>query len=235
MRRWFGGFLLAVLSACLFGCSATGPRFSELSQSLPSLGENEGRIYFYRDSIVGMAVQPEVSVNGQVVGKSQPNSFFFIDRPAGTYRATAQTEAEGSIDIVLRPKQTAYVRMSIGIGFLVGRPAFARVGETEGRSALPPLAYGGTEPVPAKAASATPAALPLPATPAPPASTPTATPVRQAAVAPNAPVPAPAPATVAAIQPTATPSPPPVPAAPEATPFAKTPVNDLRLLLQPAR
>lgn len=233
MRRWFGGFLLAVLSACLFGCSATGPRFSELSQSLPSLGENEGRIYFYRDSIVGMAVQPEVSVNGQVVGKSQPNSFFFIDRPAGTYRATAQTEAEGSIDIVLRPKQTAYVRMSIGIGFLVGRPAFARVGETEGRSALPPLAYGGTEPVSAKAASATPAALPLPATPAPPASTPTATPVRQAAVTPNAPLPAPA--TVAAIQPTATPSPPPVPAAPEATPFAKTPVNDLRLLLQPAR
>lgn len=235
MRRWFGGFLLAVLSACLFGCSATGPRFSEVSQNLPSLGENEGRIYFYRDSIAGMAVQPEVSVNGQVVGKSQPGSFFFIDRPAGTYRATAQTESEGSIDIVLRPTQTAYVRMSIGLGFFVGRPAFARVGETEGRSALPPLAYGGTVPVLTKAASATPAAPPLPATPS--AAPATAAPVRQAAVAPNAQAPAAVAIQPAAAAPAANPVPAPasVPMASEATPFARTPVNDLRLLLQPTR
>ena len=245
MRRWFGGFLLAVLSACLFGCSATGPRFSELSQSLPSLGENEGRIYFYRDSIVGMAVQPEVSVNGQVVGKSQPNGFFFIDRPAGTYRATARTEAEGSIDVVLRPKQTAYVQMSISMGFMVGHPAFQRVGESEGRSALPSLAYSGMGPVSAKAASTAPAAVTSDTTATatanstPTAAPATATPVRQVAVAPNTEAPAvvaiPSPAP--AIPPPATPSPAPTPspAAPEATPFAKTPVNDLRLLLQPAR
>ncbi|MBJ2159059.1 DUF2846 domain-containing protein [Variovorax sp. IB41] len=228
MRRWLGGCVLAVLAACLFGCSATGPRFSEVSQNLPSLGENEGRIYFYRNSILGAAVQPEVSVNGQVVGKSQPNSFFFIDRPAGTYRATARTEAEGSINIVLRPRQTAYVQMSISMGFLVGQPAFERVGEAEGRSALPPLAYGGTVPVSAKAASATPTAPPLPAAPA--AETATAAPVRQAAVAPNAPAPA-----AVAIQPPTAPTPKPVPAASEVTPFARTPVNDLRLLLQPTR
>jgi len=232
MRRCFGGFVLAVLAACLFGCSATGPRFSEVSQNLPSLGENEGRIYFYRDSIVGMAVQPEVVVNGQVVGKSQPNSFFFIDRPAGTYRATAQTEAEGSIDIVLRPKQTAYIRMSIGIGFLVGRPGFARVGETEGRTALPSLAYGGTVPVSTKAASAATVAPPPPAAPttATPAPTATATPVQQAAVTPNVPEPA-----AVAVRPVAPPSPSPVPAASDATPFSKTPITDLRLLLQPTR
>jgi hypothetical protein len=228
MRRWLGGCVLAVLAACLFGCSATGPRFSEVSQNLPSLGENEGRIYFYRNSILGAAVQPEVSVNGQVVGKSQPSSFFFIDRPAGTYRATARTEAEGSINIVLRPRQTAYVQMSISMGFLVGQPAFERVGEAEGRSALPPLAYGGTVPVSAKAASTTPTAPPLPATPA--AETATAAPVRQAAVAPNAPVPA-----AVAIQPPTAPTPKPVPAASEVAPFARTPVNDLRLLLQPTR
>jgi len=234
MRRWFGGFLLAVISACLFGCSATGPRFSEVSQNLPSLGENEGRIYFYRDSIVGMAVQPEVVVNGQVVGKSQPNSFFFIDRPAGTYRATAQTEAEGSIDIVLRPKQTAYIRMSIGIGFLVGRPGFARVGETEGRTALPSLAYGGTVPVSTKTASTTPVAPPLPAAPtpttAPPPPVATATPVQQAAVTPNVPAPV-----AVAVRPAAPPAPNPVPPASDATPFSKTPITDLRLLLQPTR
>lgn len=236
MRRWFGGFLLAVLSACLFGCSATGPRFSEVSQNLPSLGENEGRIYFFRNSFLGGAVQPEVSVDGQVVGKSQPNSFFFIDRPAGRYRATARTEAEGSIDIVLRPRQTAYVEMSISMGFMVGHPAFQRVGESEGRSALPSLAYSGTGPLSAKVAGTAPAAPPLPATPsaAPAPASATAAPVRQAAVAPNAQAPA-AVAIQPAAAPAANPVPAPVPVASEATPFARTPVNDLRLLLQPTR
>lgn len=224
MRRWIGGFLLAVLAACLFGCSATGPRFSEVSQNLPSLGENEGRIYFFRNSIMGAAVQPEVSVNGQIVGKSQPGSFFFIDRPAGSYRATARTEAEGSIDVVLRPKQTAYVQMSIGMGFLVGHPAFERVSESEGRSALPPLAYGGAVPLSTKAAGAATAGPP------PSAVAATATPVRQVAIAPNAE----APATVA-IQPPAATAPGPLPATSEATPFARTSVNDLRLLLQTTR
>lgn len=235
MRRWIGGFLLAVLAAGLFGCSATGPRFSEVSKDLPSLGENEGRIYFFRNSFMGAAVQPEVSVNGRVVGKSQPNSFFFLDRPAGSYRATARTEAEGSIDIVLRPQQTAYVQMSISMGFMVGHPAFQRVGESEGRSALPSLAYSGTGPISTKAASAAPAETPAPEIAASTTAAPvTATPVRQTTIAPNVEAPS-AVAVAVAAKPEAAQASPPAPAAPEATPFARTPINDLRLLMQTIR
>ena len=230
MRRWMGGFLLAAFAACLFGCSATGPRYSEMAQSLPSLGENEGRIYFYRDSILGAAIQPEVTVNGQVVGKSQPGSFFFIDRPAGAYKASARTEAEASIDIVLRPRQTAYIEMSIGMGFLVGRPAFERVAEAAGRKALPSLAYGGRMPLPATPANASPPAAV--AAPAPPAAAATTT--------PPATQPPKAVGAAALVQDTAAATArPPVrstpPAAPAATPFAKTSINDLRLLLQANR
>jgi hypothetical protein len=242
MRRWSGGFLLAALAACLVGCSATGPRFSEMSESLPSLEENAGRIYFYRDSILGAAVQPEVTVNGQVVGKSQPRSFFFIDRPAGTYRASARTEAEGSIDIVLLARQTAYIEMSINMGFLVGRPAFERVAESEGRKALPSLAYGGTMPLVAKAAKASAPAQPAPIAPA---ATTDLAPASTATPSSGAPVAAPAVqrTSIAAAAPPAAPAPPaalpPVrsaaTAALDATPFAKTSINDLRLLLQATR
>lgn len=242
MRRWIGGFLLAALAACLVGCSATGPRYSEMAESLPSLGENAGRIYFYRDSILGAAVQPEVTVNGQVVGKSQPRSFFFIDRPAGTYRASARTEAEGSIDIVLLARQTAYIEMSINMGFLVGRPAFERVAESEGRKALPSLAYGGTMPLVAKAAKASAPAQPAPIAPA---ATADLAPASTATPSSGAPVAAPAVqrTSIAAAAPPAAPAPPPArppvrsaaTAALDATPFAKTSINDLRLLLQATR
>ncbi len=223
MRRWIGGFLLAVLAACLFGCSASGPRFSEMAGSIPSLGENQGRIYFYRTSIMGMAVQPDVTVNGQFVGKSQPGSFFFIDRPAGTYRASARTEAEGTIDITLRPKQTAYILMSISAGLMVGRPEFERVAESEGRKELPPLAYGGSAPVSTKAASAS--------SPAPVAGAAAATAVAAKPASPVAPSSPPAQAALT----TASSARNTAPATTDATPFAKTSINDLRLLLQANR
>ncbi|MGJ7557872.1 DUF2846 domain-containing protein [Variovorax sp. RB3P1] len=230
MRRWIGGVVLAVLAACLFGCSASGPRFSEMAQAMPSLGDNEGRIYFYRDSIMGAALQPEVSVNGQVVGKSQPNSFFYIDRPAGSYRATARTEAEATIDIVLRPKQTAYVKMSIGFGLLVGRPAFERMPETEARREIPNLAYGAS-PAAKAGAGAAPAVERAAASQPPPA---TPAPARAVTPAP-APAPVVAPAPAAAVAATAAARKPAAPTAPDDTPFARTPLNDLRFLMQPPR
>lgn len=230
LRRWVGGVLLAVLAAGLFGCSASGPRFSEMAGSMPSLGENEGRIYFYRNSILGAAIQPDVAVNGQVVGTSRPNSFFYIDRPAGTYRATARTEAEGTIDVVLRPKQTAYVLMSISMGLLVGRPEFQRVSEAEGRKELQSLAYddafASARTAKASAGNTTASAPSAPAAvskPVPPAAT--------VAVASLAPAQSPTTA-VAAPMPAAR---APAPTAPEATPFARTSLNDLRLLLQANR
>lgn len=235
MGRWIGRVLLAVLAAGLFGCSASGPRFSEMAGSMPSLGENEGRIYFYRNSILGAAIQPDVAVNGQVVGTSRPNSFFYIDRPAGTYRASARTEAEGTIDVVLRPKQTAYVLMSISMGLLVGRPEFQRVSEAEGRKELQSLAYDDafasarTAKASTSVAFAGNAAASTP--PSPAAVSKPASPAATVAAAPLASAPPPAAAAPA-------PSPaarPPAPAAPEATPFAKTSLNDLRLLLQANR
>lgn len=236
MRRWIGGSLLAVLAAGLFGCSASGPRFSEMAGSMPSLGENEGRIYFYRDSIVGMAVQPDVSVNGQVVGTSRPNSFFYIDRPAGTYRASARTEAEGTIDVVLRPKQTAYVSMSISMGVLVGHPNFERVSEAEGRKELQSLAYDDSLPAARTAKAAAPEGKPAvpaaPAAPARPAAVATAVAPQPAVAArPIEAIPAPAAAPAAPVPPPS-PSPRIAATAPsEAAPFARTPLSDLRQLL----
>lgn len=230
LRRWIGGLVLAVLAAGLFGCSASGPRFSEMADSMPSLGENEGRIYFYRNSILGAAIQPDVTVNGQVVGASRPSSFFYIDRPAGAYRASARTEAEGTIDIVLRPKQTAYVSMSISMGLLVGRPNFERVSEAEGRNELQSLAYDdafaatrtvkATPPATSSsdATAAAPAAVAKPVVPAAAVSAAPLVPVTATAPQPSSPVPLASP-----------------PAAPETTPFARTPLNDLRLLLQANR
>ena len=55
--------IVALLSSC-----ATGPSMSELKTPMPTLGQGMGRVYFYRTGFIGGAYQPEVTLNGNVVG-----------------------------------------------------------------------------------------------------------------------------------------------------------------------
>lgn len=236
MRRlamWLG-LLLGALS--LVGCGATGPRYSEASKSFPPLAEDQGRIVFYRPGIFGASVQPEVRLNGQIIGTSQPNSFFFVDRPVGTYRAISQTEVEAAIAIRVRPQQETYVEMGITMGLLIGQPTFELVTREKAQGEISQLAYGGSRPL-----SQATAGAPTPSS-APPAAQATAnTTARAAGIAPSAPVASTlAPSTPASGPKAATPaaeaaSRPAVSASnDDKKPFAKTSSQDLQKLLQPA-
>jgi hypothetical protein len=108
-------------AALLAGC-ATGPKYSEVAKSIPAIKSGEGRVYFFRsNSMVGAAVQPDIRLNGQVVGSSKPGGFFYVDRPAGKYVAAASTETEKTASFTLDPGETKYLRSSPSFGVLVGR------------------------------------------------------------------------------------------------------------------
>jgi len=118
--------LLKLAAACavvaLAGCAATGAKYDQMAAAMPTLKAGEGRIYFLRSSsMLGAAVQPEIKLNGQVVGKSQPGGFFYVDRPAGKYAATTETETEKALTFVLDAGETKYVRSSVSMGVMVGR------------------------------------------------------------------------------------------------------------------
>ena len=79
-RRFFAAVLLMPLLA---GC-ATGPKYSEVVSTLPSLTPSQGRIYFYRPSAFGAAVQPDIKLNGQKVGTAKPGNSRPQQSSAGT-------------------------------------------------------------------------------------------------------------------------------------------------------
>jgi uncharacterized protein DUF2846 len=81
-----------------------------------------GRIMFYRDSsIVGLAIQPDIRLNGEVVGSSTPGGFFFVDRKPDKYYVSVATETENSVEFDLKEGQTRYVRTYVSMGVLIGR------------------------------------------------------------------------------------------------------------------
>jgi len=102
------------------GCATSGPKFTEFSAVLGPIPADAGRIYVYRLVIAGAAVQPEVRLNGEVVGRAVPMGFFYVDKKPGDYELEATTEVTRKLSFTLEQGQQRYVRLNISMGFFVG-------------------------------------------------------------------------------------------------------------------
>ncbi|SFD02323.1 Protein of unknown function [Cupriavidus sp. OV038] len=133
------------LSFLMAGC-ASGVKHSEMASSIPSLKSGEGRVYFLRSaSMFGVAVQPDLRLNNEVVGESKPGGFFFVDRPAGKYVASAATETEKTLSFVLDSGETKYVRSSPSMGLMVGRVVLELETPEKAKEDLSSLSYTGDQ------------------------------------------------------------------------------------------
>jgi hypothetical protein len=113
---WLSGSL-AVLAA---GC-ASGPTFSEYRSSLPPAPEGYGRIWVYRPSAMGLAVQPPVRMDGARVGRAVPHGYFHVEAKPGTYEISTTTEWTPHRESVrVSSKADTFVRLDMREGALVG-------------------------------------------------------------------------------------------------------------------
>lgn len=145
----FRGFRALLLVACavLTGCAATGPRYTEVESNFPSLRPGYGRLLVYRPAGMGAAVQPEVRLNGELIGKAQPEGFFFVDRATGRYTLTASTEVRTTAELELVEGSTVYVQFGISMGLFVGQPRLTLHPAATAVPQLAVLAYTGSVPL----------------------------------------------------------------------------------------
>jgi hypothetical protein len=101
----------------LTGC-ASGSKFADTS--IAPLAVGKGRIYFYRTTALGAAVQPDVKLNGEKIGDAVPKGFFWADLAPGSYQIQTSTEVKRHLSLTLEPDQTRYVRLNMAMGFFVG-------------------------------------------------------------------------------------------------------------------
>jgi hypothetical protein len=135
---------IAVLaSLMLSACATSGPTFGEMGAKLAPAQPEMGRIYFYRTSMLGAAVQPAVRLNGEKVGTAVPNGFFYVDRPAGSYQVATETEVEKKLTFTLEAGQVRYVRLNVSMGFFVGHVYGELVDDAKGRSEMTGTRYVG--------------------------------------------------------------------------------------------
>ena len=125
---------LLLLTVLLAGCATSGATYSQMQATLAPPPAGDGRIFIYRTIVFGAAVQPSVKVNGEVVGSAVPRGFMYLDRPAGNYTISTETEVTRTLSLTLAPGQIRYVRLNIAMGFFVGHVWPELVSDDEGKS-----------------------------------------------------------------------------------------------------
>jgi hypothetical protein len=142
--RWLAMLAVAIL---ITGCASSGPTFKDMYATLQHTDRELARVYFYRTMVLGAAIQPQVRLNGEPVGKAVPKGFFYVDRPAGRYVVSTSSGTERQVAFVLAPGETRYVRLNIAMGLLTAQVYPEPVDRTVGLSEIADLHYvGDTQP-----------------------------------------------------------------------------------------
>lgn len=134
---------LFVLTLGLFTGCASGPTYQEHASAMQPVSAENGRIYIYRKSALGAAVQPEVRVDDNVVGKAKPKGFFYVDLPPGNHVISASTEAERNLNLTLDTSEEKYVRLEIKMGAFVGHVKPVLVETAVGKEEIQAMKYMG--------------------------------------------------------------------------------------------
>ena len=107
-------WMIALLTICTVGLMGCGQKYADVSHTLPSIAADHGRIFFYRDHApFGVAIMPEIKLNGEVVGNSVHGSFYYLDKPAGNYEVSTSYDDSKNLQFTLAAGEQKYVRTRV--------------------------------------------------------------------------------------------------------------------------
>lgn len=124
--------ILAVASALALGTVASVPAMAKKDKEEQSeehapvsIGEPEagkGQIVFFRSGGMGFAMGCGVNENDVRVSALGAGKYFVIQTEPGTHTYTAKSESKDVLTLEIDPGETYYVRCTIKMGIMVGRP-----------------------------------------------------------------------------------------------------------------
>ena len=136
MRPFFSLLFAAACAASLAACSPKlVPLTSDTASAALPTGTPYALLHFYRPGkMAGFLIGYDVHVGDSVGYRARNGSQGQVRRRvAGPVTVWAKTEAREEIVFDVQPGREYYVRCTIGMGALVGRPHLQQVSAAEGR------------------------------------------------------------------------------------------------------
>ncbi|THF66291.1 DUF2846 domain-containing protein [Pseudothauera nasutitermitis] len=138
-------FTVLVLAAVLMtGCASVDMASKEASDKAkrfdpPSAGQ--AGVYIYRNSFAGKALKKDLWIDGECVGESAPDVFFYTEVKGGE-KHKIETESEFSpnaLELMFVAGKNYFIRQFIKMGAFVGGADLEEVSEEQGKADIAKL------------------------------------------------------------------------------------------------
>jgi len=131
--------VISLITALLIsGCASVEMASKEESAKAkefnpPSQG-NAG-LYIYRNSWGGRALKKDLWIDGECVGESAPDVFFYKEVDGGkTYKIDTQSEfSPNTLEVMLESGKNYFIRQFIKLGVFIGGAGLEQVSEEQGK------------------------------------------------------------------------------------------------------
>lgn len=130
------------MALALASC-ASGPTYAELKPTLPPLAKGHGRVFVYRPSSFGAAIQPSVKIDDQVVGTSEGRGFIYSDQPAGSRKVSLKTEWNHEGTVAVKSGEVSFVRCSVIPGVFAAHVRPSQVERSTGEEEIQDCKWSG--------------------------------------------------------------------------------------------
>jgi hypothetical protein len=133
VRTWVQALIVGSILLAASGCASLG----EVYQPMPSVPEGKAVVYIYRPkSFVGAMISYTVHVGKTPAVELVNGGYRAVVVDPGETEFWAETEARSSVTELLKPGRTYYLRGTLGVGIIAGRPKLLFTPEEQGRSEI---------------------------------------------------------------------------------------------------
>lgn len=115
--------LMFVLAAAAAITAAPSAAADKAPAVIPAPAAGMGQVVVFRPSkFVGSGIRCTVREDGKMVGRAGNGKYFVIPASPGPHQFTTKTEATDTLNVEVEPDETTYIKCSIGMGVVAGRP-----------------------------------------------------------------------------------------------------------------
>jgi hypothetical protein len=136
MRMLVLGMAMAV--SVLAGCAAVPMASLQDDASAKQFAAKKGsaNIYLYRNETFGAAVAMTVSLDGKVMGRTGPQTYFLWEVAPGKHEIASHTENTARLTIEAKDGQNHYVWQEVKMGMWQPGSQLLEVGDEQGRKGV---------------------------------------------------------------------------------------------------
>ena len=135
---------LSIITLLFTGCASVplaNQQIGEAAKQFTPPPADKAGLYIYRTGVMGSSLKKDIKINGNCVGESAPNTFFYQQVP-GNQEYTISTESEFSpndIKLFAKGGNNYFIKQYIKPGLLVGGANLKIVDNVEGQQAIQKL------------------------------------------------------------------------------------------------